>query len=68
MERLKTCVKCSPHTEEILCVEQDGVRKKFCWHEDSAPNEMNSTIEECPELAIIEMQERQHVNGTNKSL
>ena len=59
MERLKTCVACSPYSiEGILCVEQDGVRKKFCWYEDSAPNEMASTIEECPIRLLLEIKER----------
>lgn len=59
MERLNSCAKCSPHTEEIFCVENKGIRYKYIIHEDSAPKEMPELIEQCPELAIIEIQERE---------
>lgn len=53
-ERLKSCCKCSPTTEEIFCVENKGLRHKYIIHEDSAPTIMDSPIDDCDTLKVIE--------------
>ena len=60
MENLKSCSRCCPHTEEIFCVEKEGVRRRYFLDNDSKPVVMDTPIDDCPELAIIDLMERPH--------
>lgn len=62
----QNCNRCCPHTGEIFCLEEEGVRKRHYMGDNSEPIIMDTQIDECPELAIIDLMERH--GKSNKTL